>query len=222
MHAQSISQLNHNPQTNPTEFHHLAMGVGGAVGCTLANQYIVDQGWLSSEHSSIALALLGAGAMFAGWKYDQPALTWTAAGWTFAGVAQITKDLATCSGDSSAETETEGTPNADDGDSADASDSDELLPIKLIDRDANSLYEKKKKAGDGQSPAFEVVPSSSQKGQSSQSARCTSGSGMSGLVSFRAARFWRIDDIPSPCRFQMAWVSSSRNRTKVRASSLLQ
>ena len=93
MHANQTRQLLETPQAKPTEIHHLALGVGGAIGCTLANRYIVGKGWLSSEHSSIALALLGAGAMYVGWKYDQPAVTWAAAGWTFAGVARITKDL---------------------------------------------------------------------------------------------------------------------------------
>ena len=99
MDTQHIPHLGEDHRAKPIALHHLALGVGGASGCTLANRYIVGKGWLSSKRSTMALTLLGATVMYVGRKYDRPAVIWAAAGWTFAGIALISKDLADRLGD---------------------------------------------------------------------------------------------------------------------------
>ncbi len=85
-----IKELSEALDKKQTKAVHVAAGVGGAVGCTLAGAYIVSKGWMRAKWASALLTGIGAGATFAGWYYDKPLVLWSGSGWTCAGAAHTT------------------------------------------------------------------------------------------------------------------------------------
>jgi hypothetical protein len=87
---EQVKALQEELESKETKMTHVAAGIGGAVGGTLAGAVVVNRNWMSARWASALLTTVGAGTSFAGWYYDNAHVMWGGAGCAFAGAAHGT------------------------------------------------------------------------------------------------------------------------------------